>query len=233
MLVVGTGGLGCATLTALASSAIRSFVLIDDDVVDETNLHRQTLYASSDVGRLKLDAAHDALVRMAVATSRIERRHGRILPDNAQTWVSDVDLVLEGSDNYATKFLVADACYLQRRPVVHGAAVGWNATVMAVGVSPPCYRCLFEDVPELPGGSCDSVGVMGPVVGFAGALMADQALRILSGEPASACVYTFDGRAARLRRVKVHARSTCPLCGPDARIRSTTEELYYTPLSCC
>jgi molybdopterin/thiamine biosynthesis adenylyltransferase len=232
VLVVGTGGLGCATLTALASSTIGTFVLVDDDVVDETNLHRQILYADADVGRYKLDAARDALVRLGVDAARIEQKFGRVLPNNARAWVADVDLVLEGSDNYATKFLVADACYLEHRPVVHGAAVGWNATVMSVGVSPPCYRCLFEDVPDTPGGNCDSLGVMGPVVGFAGALMADQALRILSGEPAFAGVYTFQGRTAELRPVSVRARATCPLCGPNPRIHSITEELYASPLLC-
>lgn len=232
VLVVGAGGLGCAVLKALASSEIGTFVLVDDDIVDETNLHRQTLYSDADVGRLKLDAARDALVRLGVNSSRIEQRFGRVLPDNARNWVSDVDLVLEGSDNYATKFLVADACYLQRRPVVHGAAVGWNATVMAVGMSPPCYRCLFEDIPDGPGGSCDSNGVMGPVVGFAGALMADQALRILSGEPAFGTVYSFEGRTARLRPISVHKRLTCPLCGPSPRIQSVNEELYTAPLLC-
>jgi molybdopterin/thiamine biosynthesis adenylyltransferase len=232
VLIVGAGGLGCATLRALASSTIGTFVLVDDDVVDETNLHRQILYADADVGRSKLDAARDALVGIGVPASRIELKFCRFLPENARQLVSDVDLVLEGADNYATKFLVADACYLERRPVVHGAAVGWNATIMGVGVSPPCYRCLFEDVPDKPGGNCDSIGVMGPVVGFAGALMADNALRILSGEPASGVVYTFEGRSARLRPVRVHARSTCALCGPDARIRAITEELYATPLLC-
>lgn len=230
VLVVGTGGLGCAVLRALVSSTISTFVLVDDDVVDETNLHRQILYSDADVGRSKLDAARDSLVQMGVDSARIELRPGRVLPDNARAWVADVDLVLEGSDNYATKFLVADACYLERRPVVHGAAVGWNATVMAVGISPPCYRCLFEDVPETPGGSCDSVGVMGPVVGFAGALMADQALRILSGEPAFGMVHTFYGRTTRLRSVPIHARASCPLCGLAPQIRSINEELYESRL---
>ena len=232
VLIVGTGGLGCATLTALASSTIGSFVLVDDDVVDETNLHRQTLYSDADIGRPKLDAARDSLMRLGVQASRIELQPGRVLPDNARSWVGGVDLVLEGSDNYATKFLVADACYLEQRPVVHGAAVGWNATVMSVGASPPCYRCLFEDVPESPGGSCDSVGVMGPVVGFAGALMADLALRILSGEPAFGVVYTFQGRNARLRPVPVRARTSCALCGANAQIHSINEDMYAVGLSC-
>lgn len=232
VLVVGTGGLGCAALRALVGSAIRTFVLVDDDVVDETNLHRQILFSDEDVGRSKLEAARDTLVRLGVHSSRIELRHGRILPENALAWVADVDLVLEGSDNYATKFLVADACYLQGRPVVHGAAVGWNATVMSVGLSPPCYRCLFEDLPASPGGNCDTVGVLGPVVGFAGALMADQALRILSGEPTFGLIYTFQGRSGRVRPVAIHARATCPLCGADPSIQSLSEGLYAAPLAC-
>lgn len=230
-LVVGAGGLGCSALTALAASAVE-FVLVDDDVVDETNLHRQILYTDADVGRSKLEAARDALVRLGVSASRIELVYGRVLPENARELVATVDVVLEGADNYATKFLLADACGLERRPIVHGAAVGWDATVMSVGLSPPCYRCLFEDLPENPGGNCDSIGVMGPVVGFAGALMADQALRILSGEPTFGCVYSLHGKSARVRSVRVHARASCPLCGSEPRIRAITEELYTTALSC-
>jgi molybdopterin/thiamine biosynthesis adenylyltransferase len=230
ILVVGVGGLGCASLAALAKTPIGRLVLVDEDEVDETNLHRQVLYGSADVGRAKLDAARDALVRRGVPPERIELRRGRVLPDNARAWFGDVDLVLEGADNYATKFLVADACYLERKPVVHGAAVGWNATVFLVPSSArPCYRCLFEDLPTAAGGNCDSVGVLGPVVGIAGALMADQALRCLSGEAVGGVIYTLDGRSGRLRAVNVRARNRCELCGEPARIVDTSWQQYEGP----
>lgn len=232
VLVVGVGGLGCASLAALAAYPVGRWVLVDEDEVDETNLHRQVLYGEADVGRSKLDAAHDALVVRGVHSSRIELRSGRVLPDNARSWFADVDLVIEGADNYATKFLVADACHLEGKPVVHGAAVGWNATVFAVAATgKPCYRCLFEDLPTGPAGSCDSVGVLGPVVGIAGALMADQALRCLSGQRIGGVLHTLDGKSARLRAIDVSARGSCPLCGNQPSVTSTPWE-RYTAATC-
>ena len=227
VLVVGAGGLGCATLAALTTASIGHWILVDEDEVDETNLHRQVLYSDPDVGRPKLEAARDALVRRGVAPNRIELRPGRVLPDNARAWFKDVDLVIEGADNYATKFLVADACHLERKPVVHGAAVGWNATVFLVPANgKPCYRCLFEDLPTQATGNCDSVGVLGPVVGVAGALMADQALRCLSGDPVGGVIHTLDGKAGRLRTVDVAARAECELCGRSPRVVDTAWERY-------
>lgn len=231
VLVVGVGGLGCASLAALSSASVGRWVLIDEDEVDETNLHRQVLYSAADVGRPKLEAARDALVQRGVEASRIEVRHGRVLPDNARALLDGVDLVLEGADNYATKFLVADACHLEHKPVVHGAAVGWNATVfLAPACGKPCYRCLFEDLPTAAGGNCDSVGVLGPVVGIAGALMADQALRCLANDEVGGVIHTLDGKSGRLRAVSVRARADCELCGSSPRVLDTAWHRYEGPV---
>src|SRR5690606_29960364 len=111
---------------------------------------------------------------------QVDLVRSRFLPDNARELTEAVDVVIEGSDNYATKFLAADAARLCGRPVVHGAAVGWRGTAWAVSAEGrPCYRCLFEDLPSGEHLSCDSAGVVGPLPGFIGALMADQALSIL------------------------------------------------------
>lgn len=242
VLLVGVGGLGCATLAALAPTLGARWILVDDDVVDETNLHRQVLFSDADVGRPKLEAARDALIGRGVAPDCIELRSGRVLPENARQWLGEVDLVVEGADNYATKFLVADACHLEGKPVVHGAAVGWNATVLAVPFGgKPCYRCLFEDVPPGPAANCDSLGVVGPVVGVAGALMADLALALLGhppphvpGGPVTApniggVVHVLEGKTGRLRAVSVRARANCPLCGPRASVHSLDWDLYQGP----
>lgn len=231
VLVVGVGGLGCAGLAALAAASVGRWILIDEDEVDETNLHRQVLYASTDVGRPKLQAARDALMRLGVNPEQVELRSGRVLPDNARAWFKDADVVLEGADNYATKFLVADACYLERKAVVHGAAVGWNATVFPVpATGQPCYRCLFEDLPTAAGGNCDSVGVLGPVVGAAGALMADFALRALSGETPHGVIHTLDGKSGQLRAVRVRPRRSCALCGDSPSILDTAWHQYEGPV---
>jgi adenylyltransferase/sulfurtransferase len=231
VLVVGIGGLGCPTLVTLAKEPrfTGSLVLADDDLVDETNLHRQVLYTPSDVGRDKLDAARDALLALGFPSSRIELVRARFLPDNALSLARGVDVVVEGADNFATKFLTADACHLAERPAVQGAAVRWNATVLASRPrGAPCYRCLFEDVPsQAP--NCAEAGVVGPVLGVAGALMADAALRILAGDPAVfGRIHTVDGLKARVRSVTVPARANCPLCGTHS-IQSLSEDRYLAP----
>jgi len=228
-LVVGVGGLGCPASLALTRAGIGQLVLVDEDEVDESNLHRQILFRPDQVGMPKLDAARDSLVADGYPAERIVCVRGRLLPDNARGLVRDVDVVLEGADNYATKFLAADACHLEHTSVVHGAAIGWRFTVMAVQApGRPCYRCLFEDLPtgdEHP--SCATAGVMGPVVGLAGAVMAEFATRLLVGQSTGeGNVVTYDGRKDEFRSRRVGPRSTCALCGGRPNILDTAEARY-------
>lgn len=233
LLVIGAGGLGCAALVALADSGA-TLVLADDDRVESSNLHRQLLFDPDMVGRDKLDAAREALLRRGVPSERVELVRSRFLPENARALASGVDLVLEGADNYATKFLAADACRLERRPIVHGAAVRFVSTVLFVAAGGrPCYRCLFEDLPlSTAQASCAEAGVLGPVVGLAGALMADAALRALTGT--GACpgrLVTYDARDDRLRELAIEPNPECVLCGQNASIVQI-EETRYTAPSC-
>jgi adenylyltransferase/sulfurtransferase len=232
-LVVGVGGLGCPAASTLVRAGVGRVVLVDDDLVDETNLHRQILFGEDDVGRDKLDAARRALLK-ANPAARIDLVRSRFLPDNACELARSADVVVEGADNYATKFLVADACRIEERPVVHGSAVRWRATAWAVGSrGAPCYRCLFEDLPAGEAQpNCAEAGVMGPVVGIAGALMADLALRVLVGDASAfGTIHTFDGLADRLRAVGVQRRDACALCGPRRSIFDI-DEARYTGTSC-
>jgi molybdopterin/thiamine biosynthesis adenylyltransferase len=231
-LVVGVGGLGCPAALALAEAGVGRILLADDDVVDITNLHRQILFDESDVGQNKLDAAERALYRLGARPGSIELVRSRLLPDNARELVRQVDVVLEGADNFATKFLCADACFLEERPVVHGAAVRWQATVFSVAASgAPCYRCLFEDLPSGEAApNCAEAGVIAPVVGFAGALMADRALSVLLGDGSVfGTVISYDGKADRARAVTVGARAQCALCGAERAIHSISYDRYTAP----
>jgi adenylyltransferase/sulfurtransferase len=231
-LVVGVGGLGCPAALALAEAGIGRIVLCDDDRVDATNLHRQILFDASDIGADKLAAAERALYRSGARPGSIELVHSRLLPENARELVRSVDLVLEGADNFATKFLCADACFLERRPVVHGAAVRLHATVLCVaGFGAPCYRCLFEDLPGGPSApNCAEAGVLGPVVGFAGALMADRALSVLAGDTSVfGRLVSYDGKADRAREITLAARSQCALCGSERHIDRITHNRYTAP----
>lgn len=225
--MVGVGGLGCPAALSLVRAGVQHLALIDDDEVDVTNLHRQILYRDEDVGVDKLQAARQALVREGFPESRLELIHDRFLPENALDLMKRYDVVVEGADNFATKFLVADAGHLGHCPVVHGAAVRWNATVMATAPRGcPCYRCLFEDLPEVAP-NCAEAGVVGPVLGIAGALMAEAALRIATeDDPPFGTIYTIDGKNDRLRQVKVQSRAGCLLCGPAATILDLAETRY-------
>ena len=228
VLLIGLGGLGCPAALALVRAGVGELVLCDDDVVDEGNLHRQILYGPADVGVDKLDAAHTSLAGAAAASgTRLTLLRQRFLPDNARALARSVDVLIEGADNFATKFLAADAGRLERRPVVHGAGIRWVGTAWAVSAAGrPCYRCLFEDVPAGPQPNCDSAGVMGPVVGVVGACMAELALRVLSGRPRWGELWSFDGKVDVLRRVAVSARLDCPLCGSSPSIGDTDESRY-------
>lgn len=231
VLVVGVGGLGCPALLALARSGIGSIGLCDDDDVDRTNLHRQILFGDADVGRPKLDAAAREVGRVAPDIS-VRLHRTRLLPQSAVQIVGDYDVVLEGSDNFATKFLAADACMLAGVPIVHASAVRWVGTVLAVSAGGrPCYRCLFEDIPDGGAPACAEAGVMGPVVGMIAAAQVDLALSMLDGSRVDGELVTFDGRSDLVRRRTLAARDDCALCGVDRRIRRV-ESTAYSSAAC-
>jgi molybdopterin/thiamine biosynthesis adenylyltransferase len=213
VLLVGAGGLGCPAALALARAGVGFLSIADDDVVEEANLHRQILYDEADIGTSKAGAAARALEELVPGVSA-SVVGSRVLPHNAIQLVQRADVVVEGSDNFATKFLVADACAIARVPVVHASAVRWHGTVLAVGpAGAPCYRCLFEDVPRVGAPACAEAGVVGPVVGVLAALQADLALSLLDGDPVEGTLVTFDGRTDELRRRVIPSREDCALCG--------------------
>jgi adenylyltransferase/sulfurtransferase len=229
VLVVGLGGLGCPALLALAHAGVGTLGLCDDDEVDATNLHRQILYGEGDVGMHKVDAAARALTAIA---PRVELRpfRTRLLPTNAAELVRGWDVVLEGADNFATKFLAADACAAAGVPVVHASSVRWVGTALAVGArGRPCYRCLFEDLPEGDAPNCAEAGVMGPVVGLTAAAQVDLALALLGRSAVAGTLVTVDGKSATLRRRAVPPRVDCPLCGVERRAMETIVRIP-TPL---
>jgi molybdopterin/thiamine biosynthesis adenylyltransferase len=216
---------------ALARAGVEVLGLCDDDSVERTNLHRQILFRDEDVGKPKVEVAASAL--RALAPKMEVQAHGhRLLPDNAAKLVRAYDVVLEGSDNFATKFLAADACALARVPVVHASAVRWIGTVLAVGaLGRPCYRCLFEDIPPDGAPNCAEAGVMGPVLGIVAAAQVDLALALAAGDPVGGELVTFDGRVDELRRRTLGPRPDCALCGQPSRIRQIDADAYTSPAS--
>ncbi len=220
VLVIGLGGLSCPALRVLVKSGVSRFTLVDDDRVDASNLQRQTLYRAEDEGALKTDAAANALLGLADGRAlAIDKVVDRLLPDNALELLNGHDLVLEGADNFATKFLVADAAKLAGVPCVQGGAVrftGW--ALSSLPTEGACVRCIFEDIPRGAPETCAVAGVLGPVVGAIGAIQGALAIQLLTSDVRSRGVlYSYDALAGKLRKRAIHRRSDCALCSGQIR----------------
>ena len=216
VLVVGVGGLGCPASQTLAKVGVGHLRLVDDDVVEESNLHRQTLYADDDLGADKASTAARRLAdiaRQAGHRTTIEPVRGRFVPETARDLLAGIDLVLEGADNFATKFLVADACALAGVPCVQAGAVRWSGWALACSNGVPhgaCMRCLFEDIPRDRVETCATAGVVGPVVGVLGALQARLAVAWARGESVDGRLWSYDALGGRLRKRRLRSRTDCP-----------------------
>jgi molybdopterin/thiamine biosynthesis adenylyltransferase len=234
VLLIGAGGLGCAAARVLVESGVGSLAILDDDTVDVSNLQRQTLYTDGDVGAPKATTAAKHLAELAAQSGRgceVVAREIRLDPACALELVAGYDLVLEGSDNFATKFLVADACALTRVPVVQAGAVRWLGWALAsVPRRSACLRCVFEGLPPGPQNGCAEAGVVGPVVGAVGALQAALAVRLLAGDQRAAGeLWSYAALPGVLRRHVVQLQAHCALCSGQI---TDTELSRYAPPEC-
>lgn len=216
VLVVGAGGLGSPLLQLLGRDGTAHITVVDDDVVDESNLHRQTLYRHDDVGRSKIERAIHTL-RRTNPTLSVRAVEGRFVPDTAMDLLADHTLVAEGADNLATKFLVADAAVLAGVPAVQAGAVRWAGWAFCSVPESACLRCLFEDIPRDRVETCAEAGVIGPVVGVLGALQAALVLRLLRGERPGGELWHYQALQGALRKTFVRRREDCPLCAGEIK----------------
>jgi adenylyltransferase/sulfurtransferase len=225
VLIIGAGGLGSPVLLYLAAAGIGTIGLIDDDVVDLTNLQRQIAHTTDRLGVPKVDSAAQA-ARALNPDVAIETHRARLTPANALDLVRRYDLVCDGSDNFATRFLVADACHLAGRTLVSAAVLRFEGQISTfkshLGPPHPCYRCLHPEPPP-PGlvPSCAEAGVFGAVTGVLGALQATETLKELAGvgEGLSGRLILWDALSAEFRTVRLRRDPACALCGDHATIR--------------
>ena len=215
VLVIGAGGLGGPALLALGAAGVGRLVLCDDDAVETSNLNRQPLFGEADLGARKAAAAARRLSRL-YPRIRVEALDRRFDAAGAVGLAGSCDVLVDGSDNFETKFLASDAAVVAERPLVHGGVLRYTAQLLTVMPGRTgCLRCLFEEPPP-PGAvpSCAEAGVLGALAGFAGALMAAEALRLLAGEPGAYAgrLLVYEARPARTRIVLVRVRSGCPSC---------------------
>jgi adenylyltransferase/sulfurtransferase len=216
VLIVGAGGLGCPAALYLAAAGVGRITLADSDKVDLTNLQRQILYQAERVGAPKVDAARAALQALNpdIEIVALQKRLG---PQEAETLVAEADLVLDCTDNFATRHLLNRACVKHRRPLVSGAAIRFDAQVMVFDLrSPdsPCYACLFPEDGEVEEVQCSVMGVFAPMTGVIGALQAMEALKLLAGIGASLSgrLLLLDAKSADWRSVRVKRDTACAVC---------------------
>jgi molybdopterin/thiamine biosynthesis adenylyltransferase len=213
VLIVGAGGLGAPAALYLAAAGIGELAIVDADTVALSNLQRQVLYQAADQGRTKVDAAAERLAALN-ANVRVTPIARMLTPADASGLVRGFDLVLDGTDDFATRFAVNAACVAEGVTLVSGAIGRWTGQV-GVFAARPCYRCL---VPEIPpdAETCAAVGVVGALAGVIGSMMALEAVKLITaaGAPLTGRLLIYDALAGESRTVRIGADPRCPVCGP-------------------
>jgi adenylyltransferase/sulfurtransferase len=227
VLCVGTGGLGSPLALYLAAAGVGTLGLVDFDVVDYTNLQRQVLHSTADVGRLKLDSAIDKLKALNPFVE-IKRFDTYLNSQNALEIIKDFDIVADGTDNFATRYLVNDACVLSGKPNVYASIFRFEGQASIFGAEDgPCYRCLYPEAPP-PGlvPSCAEGGVLGVLPGLLGVMQATEVIKLILGvgEPLIGRLVLVDALAMRFREMHIRKNPECPVCGAHPTV---TELIDY------
>jgi molybdopterin/thiamine biosynthesis adenylyltransferase/rhodanese-related sulfurtransferase len=217
--LVGAGGLGSPAAYYLAAAGVGTLVIADDDVVDRSNLQRQILHVESRIGRPKVESARIALSALN-PTVNIVGMAERITSDNVERLIGDADVVLDGADNFAVRYLLNDACVKLGKPLVYGAVhrFAGQVSVFDAGRSrgvAPCYRCLFpEPPPPEAAPNCSEAGVLGVLPGVIGMLQATEVIKLIIGlgQPLSGRLLDFDALSMRFREIRLPPDPDCPVC---------------------
>lgn len=217
VLVVGAGGLGAPVLMYLAAAGVGTLGVVDHDVVDLSNLQRQIIHSTEEIGQPKVRSAAERIETINPEVTVVEHRM-RLGPNNAEEIIADYDLVVDGSDNFAARYLSNETCYRLKKPLVSAALVrfeGQLATFKAYDGG-PCYRCLFPEPPDpdlVP--RCDTVGIFGAVAGVMGCLQATEVLKEILGlgTSMSGHLLLFDALDQTFRKITTQKNPDCPVCG--------------------
>lgn len=222
VLIVGTGGLGSPVSLYLTAAGVGTIGLVDFDVVDVSNLQRQVIFNIDDTGEPKVDAASEKLKKLNPSIN-IQKHNVQLNSDNALEIIQGYDLVIDGSDNFPTRYLVNDACVLLNKPNVYGSIYRFDGQVSVFNYKGgPCYRCLYPEPPPphlVP--SCAEGGVLGVLPGIIGTLQANEAIKILLniGDTLSSRLLLFDALAMEFSEMKLTKNENCPVCGTKPTVR--------------
>lgn len=227
VLLVGVGGLGSPAALYLAAAGVGTLGLVDADVVDLSNLQRQIAHATPDIGRLKVESAAEKL-RALNPDVAVRTHPERLTAANARAILRDYDFILDGTDSFASKFLVADACHFARKPYSHAGILKFNGqTLTVIPGETACYRCVFVRPP--PAGAvptCSQAGVLGVLAGVVGAWQATEAIKFLlgAGDLLTNRLLVYDALKMRAREVRLRRNPHCPLCGDAPSITQLRDE---------
>ena len=214
VLIVGLGGLGSPVALYLAAAGVGKLILVDEDQVELTNLQRQIVHDTRALGQTKVASAQQRLMDLNPDCA-IDTYPMRLSAQNSADLIAQVDIVLDCSDNFATRFLLNQGCYSAQIPLVSGSALGWvgQIGVYTYQLGQACYRCLYEDQAETTT-SCSENGIMSPVVGVIGSLQALEAIKVMSGVGKSldSRLVLFDGLQHSWRTVQLRLDPACPVC---------------------
>ena len=226
VLLLGAGGLGSPTALYLAAAGVGDLGVVDFDVVDVSNLQRQILHDTDDVGRPKVISAQETLNDINPGI-RVNPINERLSSENIMEILADYDIVVDGSDNFSTRYLVNDAAYLAKKTLIHGSIFLFEGQASVFEPGEGCYRCLYPTPPP-PGmvPSCAEAGVFGVLPGIIGSIMAVETIKIILGigEPLVNKLLLFDALSMDFRTVKLRRDKNCPLCGDDPTV---TELIDY------
>jgi molybdopterin/thiamine biosynthesis adenylyltransferase/rhodanese-related sulfurtransferase len=216
VLIIGAGGLGSPAALYLAASGVGTIGLVDDDAVDESNLQRQVLHTADRVGVPKTASARHTLNALNPETRIVEHRE-RLAADNVERLIAGYDVIVDGTDNFDTRYVLNDAAVKLRKPIVHGSIYRWDGQITTfVPFAGPCYRCMYPtQPPEELAPSCAVAGVLGVLPGIVGLLQANEVFKLLlgAGEPLAGRLLMFDAMSTTFEEVKIWRDPSCPTCG--------------------
>jgi molybdopterin/thiamine biosynthesis adenylyltransferase len=227
VLMIGAGGLGSPAAMYLATAGIGQLTLVDDDEVEITNLGRQILHGDADIGKAKVSSAQATLSSLN-PDIKIETIRDRFNENNAAELVDDHDFIIDGCDNFTTKFLINDSCVLKGKAYSHAGVLSWGGQTFTHIPGSPCYRCLFDEPPPpeaVP--NCSEAGVVGPVVGLLGSVQATEAIKYLIGMENSLLLgqlLTVDALEMKFRKVQFPKNPKCRVCSELATIKDIKED---------
>ncbi|MFU8869860.1 SAMP-activating enzyme E1 [Natronococcus sp.] len=234
VLVVGAGGLGSPAIQYLAAAGIGRLGIVDDDVVERSNLQRQIVHGDDDVGRPKVDSAADYVAALNPDVD-VDTHETRLSADNVGELVEKYDVVLDASDNFGTRYLLNDHCVLTETPLSHGAIYRFEGQVTTFtnerdgDENPPCYRCVFPEAPE-PGTvpDCATTGVLGVLPGTVGCIQATEVVKYFleKGDLLEGRLLMYDAMGMTFDTVDVLRNSECPVCGDEPEIESVEDVAY-------